>query len=259
MLLSGRINSFGLQPVAGGGGGLGAITTTATISVQNSTTTVRFYNVGSSVVTLTTATGNTILALSTDTSYVSDTTGATGSASVNGGYISIASTSSVTFGTGNFTIRGWLFPRTSSYAAGAVYNHYIDGIAIGGSGGRSNTLAFGWFGNEKTAYVFSNGDFRLITSSTLTENAWNHVALVRNASSTTIYINGVSGGNSTYFNSYNLSNTVATIASVADANASFPQVHKFAGFQIFKGTAIYNGNFTPPTRETPLGYYSSIG
>jgi len=71
-------------------------------------------------------------------------------------------------------------------------------------------------------------------------NAWNHIALVRAGSVVTVYLNGKS------ITSYTGVTTNFTASSPRiGSGANFRG--NIADFRIVKGTAVYNGDFSPPT------------
>ena len=84
------------------------------------------------------------------------------------------------------------------------------------------------------------------TTTTFTANTWNHLAVVRNGTTTTGYINGVVAGS----NSFTPSTTSAF--SIGRFNGgSFQYVNGYiSNARVVNGTAIYTSAFTPPT--TPL-------
>jgi hypothetical protein len=73
-------------------------------------------------------------------------------------------------------------------------------------------------------------------------NKWQHVALVRNGTTLTLYVNGVSVGTST-------SNSTNYVGNLTICYESVNQVYYgfLSNFRIVKGTAVYTSAFTPPT------------
>ena len=167
----------------------------------------------------------------------------TGSISFNGttDYIISAPRSNVNnaFGTGNFTVELWVYPTAfASYKS--IY-------------GNSNGItATGWhcgLNASGNVFIYSNSAFKVTSSNTLTLNAWNHVAIVRNGSTVTIYIGGTSGGTWTL-----------TTETFTDGYCFFGVTPGFASefysgymddIRITKGYARYTANFTPPASAFP--------
>ena len=148
-----------------------------------------------------------------------------------------------------WTIEGWFYPTSFRNT-----NTFIS-IGTGGS-------IIYWLitvGNASGFVSYSNGSggwgFGTTYTSTVAMqlNAWNHVAIVRNGTTLTFYINGVSGG----------TNTGATFAPAGTGGTawigSYYNNHNGDGswwggyacdVRINVGQAVYNTSFTPPT--TPL-------
>ena len=104
-------------------------------------------------------------------------------------YITMPTTVNLQLGTGNFTIETWsyLTSRASSYPCiFGNYNSFTTGaLSIFAGHGSSSSTAY------QVAY---NGSFPAISGGTITYNTWNHIALVRNSGTLTLYINGVVTG-----------------------------------------------------------------
>jgi len=152
------------------------------------------------------------------------------------------------YGTGDFTIELWAYfnPLTTSQtivsnltSASDVAPHIYYG------GGTLN---------------FYNGAVR-ITGSSLSNNTWYHIAVVRISGSTKLYINGTQSG-STYADTNNYGSTKPAI--IADYFSSYPTIYgseRPTGFisnvRIVKGVGVYTGNFTVPT--SPLQTTQAAG
>ena len=92
--------------------------------------------------------------------------------------------------------------------------------------------------------------FMLRTTGTYLQNKWNHIAVVRNGTTTwTVYLNGSSIGST-----FNFSGSTGT--SLALGAKSFTGYNEFfngyiSDFRYVIGTAVYTSNFTPPTAMLP--------
>ena len=88
------------------------------------------------------------------------------------------------------------------------------------------------------------------SSNTYLYNQWNHVALVRSGTTVTLYVNGISQGNTTVSGSFN-PGTSYWIGSDPYNNITAVQMIGYISNQrLINGTALYTSNFTPST--TPL-------
>jgi hypothetical protein len=144
-----------------------------------------------------------------------------------GDYLTV--TAPTTLGTDKFTIEAWVY-RTS---ASADENILVQGV--GGTDGFGIAVLGG-------ALRIRFGATNLFTSAaTLTQNTWYHVALVRNGTTLTGYLNGISFGTST-----DSSNQTATQWNIGHYGAGN---YLFTGYisnlRVVKGTAVYTSNFTP--------------
>ena len=146
-----------------------------------------------------------------------------------------APTNSVFSLAGNFTIECWLYPTAFS-----SYKSIWSGTNAINSTGFHIGLTSG--GN---IFIYSNSSFTVTSSNAMALNAWNHVAVVRNGGVVYIYINGVVSTNS-----WTTSTAFTNAACVIGTNPG-PGSEYYFGYitdlRIIKGTAVYTGNFTPPT------------
>jgi hypothetical protein len=148
-------------------------------------------------------------------------------------------------GSGDFTVEFWMYPsltysgtfagimdsRSSGNGAGLIYFGYT-------------TVAneIGWY--ENTGYL---------VKATVTQNAWNHVAVVRSASSIKIYINGVISQSAS--NSTNLAVAFKRIAASFDDYAFQGYIDDLR----ISRFARYVSTFTPPTAALPTPISSPVG
>jgi hypothetical protein len=150
----------------------------------------------------------------------------------------VPSNSNFDFGTSNFTIEMWinLTNVTSTWQA-------IISRAYGNAGGwrlykNNGDNQLRWYHN--TTLIVST------TGSTLTNNTWSHIAVVRSSGTTTIYIDGTSRGSAADTNSY-IPGVYALEIGDGVVTSSFPMTGYIDDLRITKGYARYTSNFTPPT------------
>ena len=160
------------------------------------------------------------------------------STSVNGGslisnaaanYLSIPSTSTLAFGTGDFTIEYWAYTNVSGQYQQCFYN--------GSTGGMQLYL------NPSQQFTYSHSGVGELIISTIAVNlnTWNHVAVSRSSGTTKTFVNGVQAG--TLADTTNWTNTTYKILS----EGASPTYGYISNFRVVKGTALYTSNFTPPT------------
>lgn len=148
------------------------------------------------------------------------------------------------FGTGDFTVEGWVYPistdsnffdtRTTLYDCG-----YGFGIGNGSSSG-------------PTIWDGCGSSFEIQTSTLVPRHQWTHVAFVRKSSTVQVFVNGVSAGTaSTAGRNNNVGGCIVatnanTLYQTSGATGSGLKGY-MADLRVIKGTAIYTSNFTPPT------------
>jgi hypothetical protein len=158
------------------------------------------------------------------------------------GDISISTTNIFNFGTSDFTVEFWFY-RTG---LGSSNNFLVDGRP---SGNNSSTFML-WMPSGTTAPRYWVGSADQITSSiNLGTNAWTHIAVVRNSGTTTLYMNGVSGGSFSDSTDYvdTGGTTLGFWAGSSTDYASYTTPGFFDDFRVTKGLARYTSGFTPPT------------
>jgi hypothetical protein len=149
-------------------------------------------------------------------------------------YLGIADNVNLRPGAGAFTIEAWIYRN----AAGAAHTIFAKG---GSSTGivfqvtSSNTLQF----THTTTNITSTG--------TIAAYTWTHVAVVREGTGTNqtkLYINGTADGQGTVSTDFTQTNGVhiGTNRSLGEDFRGY-----ISNLRFVKGTAVYTGNFTPPS------------
>ena len=161
------------------------------------------------------------------------------STSVNGGsmyfdgasdYLTTPGGSTFNLYTGDFTIEYWIYKTADKTCTHISYGEFI--WRLQGNSNGTIDVVFG------TSQITSNVAVPL--------NAWSHVALVRNGSTTTLYINGVSAGTSANA-PLNSQQTTIWIGTNPAAIGTWDYAGYMSNVRIVKGTAVYTTTFTPPT------------
>jgi len=173
--------------------------------------------------------------------YDAGTNGGSGYFDGTGDYLTVASNSAFDLGTGNFTIECWFYYGANPPTGGGY--DYLWGIGAG------NTNGLGLYIQDGIPKIWNGGPSAVLTTTgSIIASTWYHIAVVRNSSTLTVYLNGSSigsvsltsnltGGGSVGFN-------IARWINASDVN-EFPGY--ISNFRIVKGTAVYTGAFTPPT------------
>ena len=149
----------------------------------------------------------------------------------SGDYFTIPAQDALAFGTGDFTIEFWVYPLATSRQDWIDFDN-----------GSGNRLLI--FGNTSQSIIYSSGNVDRITGATFRIGSWIHIAVVRMAGSTKLYVNGSQSG-STYTDTRNFPAQLLTIGK--DNAGSTHITGHIADLRIVKGTAIYTGAFSPPT------------
>jgi hypothetical protein len=148
---------------------------------------------------------------------------------------------SVNFATGNFTIEFWMNPISIVTSWGAS-----DLATIMDTDAPVGTGVTWWVVHQNNASIMfaSNSAVIVLSSSVLSANVWQHVAIVKNGSTITIYVNGTSAGSATY-------TTTIGSARRLTIGTQLGSTRWYKGYlddiRITNGYARYTANFTPPT------------
>ena len=149
--------------------------------------------------------------------------------------LQVASSSDFAYGTGNFTIEGWIFPLVASTWQ-QIVGH--DGYPSAGAG-------VVWLSDQNKIHWYQSGSTGgNMASGVIPIGEWTHFAVVREGTGTNqtkLYINGVQANTMTSSTNY-----------AADGiEIGNNQTYDFYGYmrdiRIVKGTAVYTSAFSVPT------------
>lgn len=145
----------------------------------------------------------------------------------------------------NFTIEAWINPSVNSIEMGIINNWQGGGAFI-----------FTKLNTNKLAFTYTNaasgtGTINIVgTTQTVIIGQWNHVAVVRNGATITLYLNGVAdattyaiGTNAIYY--YNGGTKDIRIGTAGDLGLKFNGY--ISNLRMVVGFAVYTSNFTPST------------
>ena len=147
------------------------------------------------------------------------------------GYLSAASTATIAFGTGDFTVETWMYSST----AGASY--LVDMAQSVGD----RLLLWAPSSTQVGYYVGANAILATVPD---LRNAWHHLAVCRSGGVTKLFLDGVQVGTN-YTDAKNY--LASSIVIAHDAAGATAYTGYLADVRIIKGTALYTTSFTPPT------------
>ena len=176
-----------------------------------------------------------------------------GSLYFNGTSASLQSTSSTgnyLFGSSNFTIEAWIYPlNISAY-------QYI--ASVWGVVGQTDNVYSSWqlrinsSGNLETVLNNGSTNTTLTGSTVLALRQWQHVAMVRNGNTITLFVNGSSVGSTTYTSALNNVPTTQFVIGQQLSNSYYFNGY-LTNLRIVNGTAVYTTTwFVPPTAALPI-------
>jgi hypothetical protein len=159
-----------------------------------------------------------------------------------GDWLTLPTTTDFQFGTGNFTIEGWTRVNMVTSKANGVFQQATTLFP----NSTSNTVAFGTQNNVWQIYA---KNAQALSTATLAADIWYFFALVRNGTTTRLYIEGVSVIEVTA-DSTNYTGQVLGIGSIFGTSSTSLNGY-IDELRITKGIARYTANFTPPTAPFP--------
>lgn len=163
-------------------------------------------------------------------------------------YLTVPDGEDFSLGTADFTLEAWVFNTQAPGNYPAI---------LGQWGGPTYSFIL---------YVANNGTFdcqfgvpnvaRLTTAITYTQNTWQHIAVTRQGSVFTLWVDGISRATTSYSGAIPNSTVPFYIGQQHDAivysSAEWGWVGHMEDVRIIKGTALYTAPFTPPTAQLAL-------
>ncbi|NTW32895.1 MAG: LamG domain-containing protein [Bacteroidetes bacterium] len=158
-----------------------------------------------------------------------------------GDYLTIPNSSDWDFGTSDFTVDFWVYVNGNQTGAIGLITAKTNGV----SGGWS---IFWQDGNTGKLYINKDNSDYFISTGTVSQSAWTHVALVRYGNTLTFYFGGANSGSKDV--------TGATFNSMGTGLGIAEMFTNIAGYQtlkgsldeirISKGIARWTSDFIPP-------------
>jgi hypothetical protein len=184
-------------------------------------------------------------------SYSAAAVGGSGYFDGSADYLTVPTNAAFNLGTADFTIE-WSFYYSETPPAGSGYD-YLFGM------GANATTGIALYIEGGVPKVW-NGSAVLTSSQSVVGFAWYHLALVRSSGTLTMYLNGTSV-NSVPFTSNLTGGELSSGPSIGTWSpvdlSYFPGY--ISNFRIVKGTAVYTGAFTPPTKPLATSGANSSG
>ena len=147
-------------------------------------------------------------------------------------YVKIAGHADLDFGTGDFTISGWI----KGWATGGSAMYLFDNR----ESGNTNEPAI-YFSSPEVVY-YGNGGTIITTDLVCSADDWNHIAISRISGTTKLYINGVEKGSASDGTDYDASsNTIGVNLGRRYSGTNFLNGN-IADFRIYKGEGLSAAN-----------------
>jgi len=163
----------------------------------------------------------------------------------SGEYLTLAASNTFNFA-GDFTIEAWVYPTTIN-----SNNNIISRWQT--VGGTSSTLSFifKFVTGGRPYFAFYSGTTYSATGTTtaVIANQWNHIAVARSGSTVKFFVNGIQDATTLTISGTPSATNTLTIGALSGAGDELITGY-MSNLRVVNGTAVYTGNFTPPT--TPL-------
>lgn len=173
----------------------------------------------------------------------------------SGDYLSLLSNTDWYLGTGDFTVDFWMNPIN-----GGLGNNYPRLLQLGPNATNGGLWIVGQTTNPNKIMVqgYSGGYFTPLNSgSTLPNNTWTHVAIVRKNGVFYMFIGGVLKSSDAGHTTYNIVQNAVYIGSNNSGSESY--YGYLDEYRVSKGIARWTSNFTPPTSQYKMGYVGDTG
>lgn len=161
-------------------------------------------------------------------------------------YISVPAATNLKTFTGDFTFEAWIYPTDTDVSYWKIWDSRQ-------SGATAQAMVVGL--EPTSPAVTGQGRLNYYNGSTyygtgiVYYNRWTHIAFVRSGTTMTFYVDGVAGGTATVSGTQTGSATTNPIYISTKDNglASYGTTGYISDLRVVNGTAVYTGNFTPPT------------
>jgi hypothetical protein len=159
-----------------------------------------------------------------------------------GDYLTMPSTTALSFGTLPFTVECWIYNTSSAAANKMILNRW--------SGSTGDSYQLFLRSNNRICWQVFNQNSADVAALDVPINSWTHIVWTRVSNSGYLYVNGVLRDTATFSNSSN-GNGVATVG--ADQSGTAPFSGYISNLRVIKGVALYTSGFVPPVAPvTPV-------
>ena len=153
-----------------------------------------------------------------------------------GDVLTLASGQFPVLGTNNFTMEAWVYTTSVAAGTGGIFDMWNGG-----------TSAFLLRRSSTSLQIYVQGSQTIDSGAILNVNTWFHVAVVRNGTTITLYVNGLSVGTPITSYSTSITGNVALGIGGTATTGNEGWIGYITDARIVNGTAVYTANFTPPT------------
>lgn len=186
----------------------------------------------------------TPFAVAPNTSYSTSVNGGSGYFTT-GNYLSVPDNAVLQLGSSNFTIEFWM--KTASNNA-VIISKDSDTNVNYGSLAIETTVAgkLEFYCNPQSGSLANR--VTLTSTTTVSNDQWHHIAIVRNGNNWNLYVNGVSEASATSaVGFWSAANPLYISATLVSSSPSATYIGSLSSLRIVKGTAVYTSAFTPST------------
>ena len=160
----------------------------------------------------------------------------------SGDYLKVANSEAFNFGSGNFTIDFWMYPTAVGGSQRTVIDNNTSIVVATGS---DSKLKY---------YLGTTAPWNLLLggtgTTTITANSWYHIAMVRNGSAWSFYVNGSLDYSMTSASS--LATPTTYPLYIMSSGGSYINIGYIDEFRITKGSALWTSAFSVPTGAASL-------
>lgn len=157
-------------------------------------------------------------------------------------YVSSATSTDWEFGSGDFTLEGWIRPAATVTARQEICSRF----SVSGWGMQISDTGF------LRAFVVNSTSGSVIVgpgATTVAAGAWHHVALCRSGTTLRLFLDGVVEATASISGTIEVNSSALFIGADGGTQRYFNG--NFDDFRITKGYARYTANFTPPNAAFP--------